>query len=648
MGEYYSNYEIAQMISARIGNEPIPFDSVYSICLQIYKELGGTEQDFDSIYEILLAILPLTDRIADKIIDDSVIVTNKTWSSYKINAELANAGFDVSIVQELPASGDIHTIYFVAATDGETLDVYDEYMYIDSSFEKIGSTRLDLTDYYTKSETNTLLSKKQDNLTAGTNIDISNNIISAKGYVYDSSTGSFALNYKNAHLAELNTASGENSYAEGEGTTASGYASHTEGGYTTASGDYSHAEGVNSIASGDDSHAEGNATASGDLAHAEGFVTQAKGYTSHTEGFKTVANNYYEHAQGSNNISHTVVDGYDYVDQSTNLKTIHSIGIGIGNEHKNAEEIMLNGDMYIYGVGNYDGIHIKGQTGAPANTQTLQEVISGLKTDVSSKQNILSAGTHIDITNNVISVEYEVATNEEIDLLFGITPTQPNDEIWYTSEDGVITPNYTTGLPTIVSNTYNNGKGVLKFATDLTSIEEGSSQFDGCEFTSISLPNSLTNIPYGFLQGCEYLESVSLPNNLTLIDMNAFAYCSSLTSIDIPEGVEYIVESAFQECYALASVTLHNGLLSIGSAVFNECSFASITIPSTVTYLGAAFSNCNNLTSITCEATTPPELESDFEYVTNLAHIYVPAESVNTYKAATIWSDYASIIEAIQ
>ena len=40
---------------------------------------------------------------------------------------------------------------------------------------------------------------------------------------------------------------------------------------------------------------------------------------------------------------------------------------------------MQNGDAYLYGVGNYDGIHIKGETGAPSGLQTLQEVVRGLK-----------------------------------------------------------------------------------------------------------------------------------------------------------------------------------------------------------------------------------------------------------------------------
>ena len=66
MANYDSNYAIAQEISARIGNAPIPFDSVYSIALQIYQELGGEESEFDSVYSILLGILPLAESVAKK------------------------------------------------------------------------------------------------------------------------------------------------------------------------------------------------------------------------------------------------------------------------------------------------------------------------------------------------------------------------------------------------------------------------------------------------------------------------------------------------------------------------------------------------------------------------------------------------------
>lgn len=52
-----------------------------------------------------------------------------------------------------------------------------------------------------------------------------------------------------------------------------------------------------------------------------------------------------------------------------------------------------------------------------------------------------------------------------------VQPGPANDEIWYTSSDGnIVTPYRTSSLPEIVSNTYSDGKGVIKFATDVTSI----------------------------------------------------------------------------------------------------------------------------------------------------------------------------------
>lgn len=52
-----------------------------------------------------------------------------------------------SVVQELPTSDiDEDTIYMVAKT-GSTGDVYDEYLYVNSNWEHIGSTDVDLTGY---------------------------------------------------------------------------------------------------------------------------------------------------------------------------------------------------------------------------------------------------------------------------------------------------------------------------------------------------------------------------------------------------------------------------------------------------------------------------------------------------------------------
>lgn len=75
----------------------------------------------------------------------------------EVNSMIASAigdihSFDLEIVQALPTM-DIktHTIYLLPKT-GETNDAYDEYAYINNSWEMIGNTQIDLSGYALKSE----------------------------------------------------------------------------------------------------------------------------------------------------------------------------------------------------------------------------------------------------------------------------------------------------------------------------------------------------------------------------------------------------------------------------------------------------------------------------------------------------------------
>lgn len=164
------------------------------------------------------------------------------------------------------------------------------------------------------------------------------------GEVYPGSTSGEVFNdYAN------NEASGEYSHAEGNSTSAIGEYSHTEGFYTTAEGACSHVEGNNTKAFGSYSHAEGRGcVASGIAAHAEGCYTSAATSYAHTEGYRTIANNSYEHACGRFNKSNQ--------SNTYSAQTRFSVGIGTGNtSRKNAIEAKSNGDVYIYGVGGFDG-----------------------------------------------------------------------------------------------------------------------------------------------------------------------------------------------------------------------------------------------------------------------------------------------------
>ena len=114
-----------------------------------------------------------------------------------------------------------------------------------------------------------------------------------------------------------------------------------------------------------------------------------------------------------------------------------------------------------------------------------------------------------------------------------------DNEIWYTSSDGnIVTPNQTNafGGANIVSNTYENGKGVIKFDDSVTSIEFGA--FGSCSFTSIVIPNSVTSIGNQVFYYCIDLTSITIPNSVTSIGNSAFYFCSSLTSIAFDGTIE--------------------------------------------------------------------------------------------------------------
>ena len=176
----------------------------------------------------------------------------------------------------------------------------------------------------------------------------------------------------------------------------------------------------------------------------------------------------------------------------------------------------------------------------------------------------------------------------------------------------------------------------------------GNYAFQGCKsLTSITIPDGVTSIGNSAFYGCSSLTSITIPDGVTSIGHYAFYRCRSLTSITIPDGVTSIGESAFSDCSSLTSITIPDSVTSIGERAFSYCrSLTSITIPDGVTSIGNyAFDGCSSLTSVYCKPTTPPTGGSEmFHYNASGREIYVPAASVNAYKAAEGWSSYASAI----
>lgn len=75
----------------------------------------------------------------------------------------STVGVTIEIVQELPTIGQTNVIYFLPT---ETANVYSQYIYTSADgWVLIGSTSVDLSNYYTKGQVDTLLNGKQNVLT---------------------------------------------------------------------------------------------------------------------------------------------------------------------------------------------------------------------------------------------------------------------------------------------------------------------------------------------------------------------------------------------------------------------------------------------------------------------------------------------------
>ena len=237
----------------------------------------------------------------------------------------------------------------------------------------------------------------------------------------------------------------------------------------------------------------------------------------------------------------------------------------------------------------------------------------------------------------------------------------------YASPDGL----FLIDSGCVIAVAFGSFGGEITIPNGVTGI--GASVFEGCtSLTGITLPDGLTNIGDCAFQWCTSLTDITIPDSVTSMGRQAFFACTSITSFIIPDGVTGIASSAFDSCTSLTSILIPDSVTSIGSGAFEGCfgltgitipdnvtsigdhaffacrSLTSILIPDRVTSIGnSAFEDCTSLTSITVLPATPPLGGWHMLSETNNAPIYVLAESVDAYRSAPYWSDYADRIQAI-
>lgn len=154
-----------------------------------------------------------------------------------------------------------------------------------------------------------------------------------------------------------------------------------------------------------------------------------------------------------------------------------------------------------------------------------------------------------------------------------------------------------------------------------------------------------------------FIRNVKFSYNVKTIKANTFQYMGYYINnvYKFADSVTSIGTNSFSG-NNLNSLVFGNGLLSIGPLAFyqNVDLTGNIIFPSSLQSIGqAAFYGCSGY-SLTFNSIVPPTIIGNAvnagvfgntpDIVTN---IYVPSGSLNAYKTAPVWSDYASKITAI-
>ena len=213
-----------------------------------------------------------------------------------------------------------------------------------------------------------------------------------------------------------------------------------------------------------------------------------------------------------------------------------------------------------------------------------------------------------------------------------------------------------------------NGKGVMPDYRSVSTDKPWAAMpwYDRRDkITSVIIGDDVSNIGWEAFFQCSNLANVVIGKSVDSIGNGAFGSCSSLTAIDIPGSVTKIGAGAFGES-GLKSVVIPNSVTYIDDLAFADCSsLTTIFIANSVASIGAQAFRCHNLNEIV-NYRKIPQIVIMKEYPGGGPHhpgggtqdtfnrvdktnciLFVPAESIDAYRAAEGWNEFVNI-KAIQ
>jgi hypothetical protein len=185
--------------------------------------------------------------------------------------------------------------------------------------------------------------------------------------------------------------------------------------------------------------------------------------------------------------------------------------------------------------------------------------------------------------------------------------------------------------------------------------------FHECSITSVTFPEGIKairagafNIDYGATLGSGV--ELIIPESCKRIEYNAFRGCQ-YNALN-PGGAEVIEQYAFLN-NPLTEIKSTSALIELHMNICKSSALTKVGLGENVEFVSShAFSNCPNLATVTCSATTPPvvKYQTDGDEATSWegfnpasATLYVPKSEGSTvlaaYQAANCWKLFGTIAE---
>lgn len=154
--------------------------------------------------------------------------------------------------------------------------------------------------------------------------------------------------------------------------------------------------------------------------------------------------------------------------------------------------------------------------------------------------------------------------------------------------------------------------------------EIGASAFAGCVKLDKINFKDVEVIGEAAFSGCTGLEKFELGEQTSEIRKEAFKDCTKLSRIVFNEKLTSIGEGAFSGCTGLKWIKLYDGITSIGERAFSGTNITSVTIPSTVVYIGGGAFPTDKLDTVIFAQGMTAVPNGAFESYTELKSISMP------------------------